>query len=346
MINLEKEIREQPSVLRSIEEKNKDTIRALVADIKSRNITNVYFAARGTSDHACIYAQYLYGIHLGIPSGLATSSVISKYECSLKLENALVIGVSQSGAAEDVLCVLKNGNACNTITVAITNNADSIMAKEAKYTLLCNAGPEYSIAATKTFTSQMYVLALLCAEWSGNEKLLCALRKVPDAVEEMLNYVPEKIEEYIQRYRYLSAATVLGRGFMYPIALEGALKVLETNQVKMKGYPISDFYHGPLAQIHPTDLVFLLAAEGPTLDDATAMLEKLESIDAEVFLITDNAELIKDRKIAIKLPELGCDCVSPFLFAVTMQLIALKLTEVKGLNPDKSEVLNKVTVTK
>lgn len=346
MINLEKEIREQPEVLRGIEEKNISVVKEIVSEIKKRNITNVYFAARGTSDHACMYAQYLYGIYLGIPCALATPSVVSQYGCKMNLENSLVIGVSQSGAAQDVLSVLKNGNECGTITVAVTNNEDSVMAKEAKYNLFCNAGAENSIAATKTFTSQMYLLAMLCAEWADADDLRTLLKKVPDAVEEMLGYVPAEIEKYIQRYRYLASATVLARGLTYPIALEGALKVLETNRVKMKGYPISDFYHGPLAQIYPTDLVFVLAADGAMLEDAKKMTAKLEEIGAEVFLVSDNDEILENRNITVKLPKLGSDKVSPFLFAVTMQLFALKLTEVKGVNPDKSEVLNKVTVTK
>lgn len=346
MINLEKEIREQPQVLENVKSYNIDTIKAIVNEVKSSDINNIYFAARGTSDHACIYAQYLFGIYLGLPCALSTPSVISMYDGKLCFKNSLVIGVSQSGKAEDVLSVIRRANECGTITIAVTNNLDSPLAKEAKYHLYCNAGNEVSIAATKTFTSQMYLLGLLCGVWAENEELLSLLDKVPSGIANLLNYVPDNVVEIVKRYRYLNSAVVLARGLTYPIALEGALKILETNQIKMKGYPISDFWHGPLAQISAGDLVIVLAAKGVVFGDAVKMIERLEQIGAEVLVISDDSDLCKSSKFALQIPDLRSDTVSPFLFAVTMQLIALKLTEVKGIDPDASKVLNKVTITK
>lgn len=332
--------------MRTVKEANLDVIKSIIEDAKSKDINNVYFAARGTSDHACIYAQYLFGIYLGLPCALSTPSVMSMYGGEIRFGNSLVIAVSQSGKAEDVLSVVRCANKCNTVTVAITNNIDSPLAKEAKYHLYCNAGAEVSIAATKTFTSQMYLLALLCAVWSENNELLSLLDKVPAGIDDLLSYIPDDVGELVKRYRYLNAAVVLARGLTYPIALEGALKILETNQVKMKGYPISDFWHGPLAQVAEGDLVIVLAAKGVMLDDAKAMIERLEGIGAEVLVISDDEIVCKANKFSLQLPDLGSDTVSPFLFAVTMQLIALKLTGVKGIDPDASKVLNKVTITK
>ena len=346
MINLEKEIREQPQVLKNIKSANINVINDIIADIKSNDINNVYFAARGTSDHACIYAQYLFGIYLGMPCALATPSVVSMYDAKLNLGNSLVIAVSQSGKAEDVLSVVRNANECGTITVAITNNLDSPLAKEAKYHLYCNAGEELSIAATKTFTSQMYLLALLCAEWSENKELSENLDRVPDNVSRLLSYIPYEIEQGIQNYKNTPSAVILARGLTYPIALEGALKILETNRLKVKGYPISDFWHGPLAQIARGDVVIVLAAKGVMLGDAKKMISKLNEIGAEVIVITDDQYTAETNSMALKLPDMGSDTVSPFLFAVTMQLIALKLTVLRGIDPDKSNVLNKVTITK
>jgi len=139
MMNLEKEIYQQPQVLASIKDNNIDTIRALVSDIKERGLNHVYFAGRGTSDHASIYAQYLLGIYAGIPCSLATPSVISQYNGTLRLDHSVVIGVSQSGRAEDVLEVMRRAKANNTITAAVTNEADSPMAREAMYHLFCGA---------------------------------------------------------------------------------------------------------------------------------------------------------------------------------------------------------------
>ena len=346
MINLEKEIREQPAVLARVKASNADVLSALVSEIKSSNITNVLFAARGTSDHACIYAQYLFHRFLGIPCALATPSVLTAYGCEMKLEHTLVIGVSQSGRAQDVLSVLENGKKCGAITVAVTNNTASPMAQCAKYHLYCDAGEEISIAATKTFTSQMMLLAQLCAAWSGSEQLLAILDRVSDGAQTVLDTVPAQIEQIIARYRYMEDAFVLGRGMAYPIALEGALKILETNKIRVRGYASSDFQHGPLAQISAKTLVFVLAAKGPCFADALEMIGKIEKIGAELIVVTDDAELAQRQRFALQVPNLGCDCTAPYFMAMTMQLFALKLTEVKGIDPDQSEVLKKITITK
>ena len=125
-MNLEKELREQPEVLARVLKTNKEALEKAVADIKSRNdITNVVFAARGTSDHACIYAQYLMQRFIGLPCSLATSSVITKYDGKLNYKNSLVIGVSQSGMAKDVLAVIERANENGAITISITNNLES-----------------------------------------------------------------------------------------------------------------------------------------------------------------------------------------------------------------------------
>mgnify|MGYP003752432273 CR=1 FL=1 len=346
MINLEKEIREQPSVLAGVKAANIDTIKAIAAEYRARGLNNIVFAARGTSDHASIYAQYLLGIYAGIPAMLATPSVVTVYGSKLKYTGSLVIGVSQSGKAADVLEIIKLANGDGNLTVALTNNTDSPLAKEAKYHLFCNAGSETSIAATKTFTSQCYALALLVAELSGSKELAEGLEKVPAAVAELLEYMPTKIEGFAPRCRHLKAGVVLGRGTAYPIALEGALKVLETNRIKMRGYANSDFYHGSLAQLFENDLAIVLAAEGPMLSDAIAMINRLNGINAEVLVISDSDEALSKSKFALPLPKLGSDALSPFLMAVTMQLLALKLTEVNGIDPDASKLLNKVTITK
>lgn len=263
MTLMEKEILEQPKAMAGIKAANIDTINKLVADIKSRDINFVYFAARGTSDHASIYAQYMLGRCVGIASGLATPSVITSYGKEIDLSHALVIGVSQSGKAADALAVMAQGKKCGAITVSVTNEADSPMAKEADYHLYCNVGPEISVAATKTFTAQMYLLALLTAVWSGNEKVMETLDKVPAAMEEMMKTLPAQIEEIAPRYRYMRDGFTLGRGVNYPVALESALKLKETNYVRMQGAALSDFWHGPLVRLSPKPLLSSMPPKAP-----------------------------------------------------------------------------------
>ena len=178
MINLEKEIREQPEALAKVLGDNMPTVDAIVKEAKEAGVTGIYFAARGTSDHACVYAQYLFGILAGLPCTLGTPSVFTKYGARVHLKGMLVIGVSQSGKAEDVLEVLKSANEEGAITVAVTNNLESPMAKTAKYHLFCDCGFEASIAATKTFTTQMMLLAAIAGKWAGNVQFLENLANV------------------------------------------------------------------------------------------------------------------------------------------------------------------------
>lgn len=247
MTKMEKEILEQPKVLASLKGVNEVTIKNLVSDIKQRDIRMVYFAARGTSDHASIYASYLISTYVGVPTALALPSVITAYDGKLCLKDALVIGVSQSGKAADVLAVMEKAKQCGALTIAVTNDLQSPMAQFGDYHLYCNAGLEESVAATKTFTSQMYVLAMLAAVWGDNAAMLAKLDEVPGAVEQLLSYIPHDIEKIIQRYRYMENGFVLSRGTSMAIAFETMLKLQETNYVKMKGYAVSDFWHGPLA---------------------------------------------------------------------------------------------------
>ncbi len=347
MMNLEKEIREQPRVLRGLFTANETVIRDVAAEAKRRDVHHVYFAARGTSDHACIYAQYLFGTRLGLPCTLGTPSVISMYGADLRFTaDTMVIGVSQSGAAADVLSVIEAAKRAGAMTVSITNNLESPLASAAQFHLYCNAGPETSIAATKTFTAQMMLLARLCAEMAGDAQLSAELGTVPELVETVLNEAPAQIDRFIDDYKNIPGAVLLGRGMLYPIALEGALKILETNKLKMKGYPISDFYHGPVAQLHEGDPAILLATGGPLLGDANAMLAKLRTVGADVLALTDVKELADASDKAVLLPNPGGEHLAPFTTVVALQLIAQRLTVAKGIDPDATNVLAKVTITK
>lgn len=346
MINLEKEIRQQPETIKNLKETALPAIKKAAAEAKERGVKYVYLAARGTSNHACIYAQYLIQNTIGLPCALAVPSVLTKYDGKLCLKDALVIGVSQSGAAEDVMAVLIRAKECGAMTIGITNTEGSLVAVTAEHHIYLGVGKENSIAATKTFTAQLAVMTLLCAEWSGNKELSDNFDKLPAAVETLLDTVPKQIEAIINDFKELDNGVVLGRGYNYPIALEGALKIMETNKINMRGYPMSDFYHGPFAQLTDGGNVFLIASDGVMYEDSKAMLAKLRTTPSRVVVFSDNDEILDGCKYTIKVPNMGSDILSPYMFVIAMQLFALKLTEVKGIDPDKSDVIKKITVTK
>jgi glucosamine--fructose-6-phosphate aminotransferase (isomerizing) len=346
MTKMLKEILEQPVVLAGIEKANEATLKSLVAELKEKKINHAIFSGRGTSDHASIYGQYILGIYQGVVTGLAIPSCITLYDGKLDLQNDLVIGVSQSGKAADALAVLAQANACGAVTVAITNNAESPMAKIAKYHLNCSANPELSVAATKTFTAQMYLIALLTAYWSGNKSLLENLRKLPFITADLLKNYQDKIETHVERFRFMKEGFVLSRGITYSIALEAALKIQETCYIKMKGYAISDFYHGPLAQLDADVPVMIFAPKGKISDDVKAITAKIEEIGIKPLVVTDDPTLCGDAANSILLPNTGCEATEAFLFAIFAQRFAEYLSLSKGLNPDAPRLLKKVTITK
>jgi glucosamine--fructose-6-phosphate aminotransferase (isomerizing) len=346
MTKMLEEILQQPEVLRKIEDKNKDTLTKIANEVKQKAIVNATFAARGTSDHASIYGQYLLAIHCGIVSSLAMPSTITLYGAKLNLEKTLVIGVSQSGKAADALAVLEQGNECGAITVAVTNDENSPMAKTAKYHLFCNAGLEVSVAATKTFTSQLYLMALLTAYISDNKTLISSLNSVPSKLDELIKSVGTDIEKNVNRMRYIREGFCLSRGISYAIALEASLKIQETCYIKMKGYAVSDFYHGPMAQLDPDVPVILYAPSGASANDHKDMIEKILSIGAAPLIVTCDSKLKDLYENVVVLPATGVEETDVYMFAVFAQLFAEKLSVSKGLNPDAPRLLNKVTITR
>lgn len=339
------EVWEQPVVLERCLEKNSETIKELVKVIEGQNIDSIYIAARGTSDHAGIYGKYIIEHTLGIPVALAACSIFTVYGKTVNFKNTLVIGISQSGKAADALEVLKEANKQGAVTVSITNFPDSPMAQEAKFHLCCEAGLEKSVAATKTFTTQMMLLASLTAEWAKDEALKQELALVPGKISRVFE-ISQAITDKVGRYRFMNECFVLARGINFPIALESALKLQETNYVRAKGFAISDFQHGPIAMVERDIPVFVFAPEGPAFNDTFEMLKRLKDAGAELIVISNTKQALDMGTCSFAIPETDNDIISPFFNIVVMQMFACQLSLNKGLNPDSPRGLNKVTITR
>ncbi len=339
------EILEQPEVLQRCVNSNEKTILNIVKDIKSRNINSIVIAARGTSDHAGIYAKYIIESLIGIPVSLAAPSIFTIYGKKMKLNNSLVIGLSQSGKAADVLEVIKSANESNALTLTITNDTESPLAKQAQYHLFCDAGIEKSVAATKTFTSEMMLAAQLVAQWSGDEQFKNQLAQVPANLSKIFQQ-ENNITHKVQRYRFISECFVLSRGINYPIALESALKIQETSYVRARAYATSDFHHGPFAMIDKDMLAIIYAPNGPSHKDEIEMISKIKGSGAEVLIVSNNKELLESEDFTFEIPQTDNDMISPFYNVVIAQMFACKLSLCRGLNPDSPRGLNKITITK
>lgn len=345
MTQMWKEILEQPIAIERCFEKNTQVIKDIVKTVKDRNINQVVLAARGTSDHAAVYGKYVIELLLGIPVSLAASSIYTIYQGKLNLGNCLVIGISQSGKAADVLEVVRSAKICGAVTVGITNNADSEIAQESDFFLNCEAGVEKSVAATKTFTTQIFLLASLAAEWADNQEMKNEIYQIPDRISQVFE-VSGAIESKVERYRFMNECFVLARGINYAVSLEAALKIQETTYVRAKAFATSDFQHGPIAMIEREIPVIIYAPDGPSLKDVSSMINKMRSEQMETIVISNRKDMLDLGTTAFSIPETSNDIISPFFNVIVAQMFACKLALAKGLNPDAPRGLNKVTVTK
>lgn len=209
-MSLYSEIIEQPERIKSLLALQKKTVEQIAAAILKRDIQYVFLAARGTSDNAGRYANYLLGAMNGLPLALATPSLFTYYKQPPKLKNALVVGISQSGQSPDIVSVLEEGKRQNCLTLAITNEPKSPLAQSADFLLDIHAGKEKAVAATKTYTTELMSIAMLSAALSGNKKHWKDLGKVARWMKEVLKQ-DEFIAQAAQRYRYMDQTVVLGK---------------------------------------------------------------------------------------------------------------------------------------
>jgi glucosamine--fructose-6-phosphate aminotransferase (isomerizing) len=228
--NLYREIHEQPAVVAGFLKEEWDHIARLAGNLNRKDIHNIVIAARGTSDNAARYAQYLFGAVNHLPVGLAAPSLHSIYHSPPVYQDALVIGISQSGKSPDIVSVIADARRQGALTLAITNQAESDLGRAADHVLSLHAGPELSVAATKTYTSELAAIAALSTAAAGDAGMEAALRAVPDLMAESLRLSPE-VARAAERYRYMKICVVIGRGFNYPTAFELALKIKELNYV-------------------------------------------------------------------------------------------------------------------
>ena len=339
-----KEINESAAGCRAAKAKNTNAITELVRAVKKKKVSGVVIAARGTSDHAGVFAKYLIETYCGVPVSLAAPSVYTVYEGALCLKNQLVIGLSQSGRAADAVEVLSRARACGAVTAAITNEPESPMVSCAEFHLDCSMGPEKSVAATKTFIGELYLILSLVAKWSGNALLRNELKHIPQVIEKTYKQA-EMIEQAAGRYRFIQDSFVLGRGFAYPIALEFALKTQETCYIRSRGYATSDFYHGPVAQVSDGTPVFQFALGEKLTEDSVKMIDRLHQAGGDVFVFTQDAAVLAKADSGVLLPE--CDEICAiFAASAAMQMFACALSTLRGLNPDNPRGLSKVTITK
>lgn len=343
--HLEREIAEQPEVLRRLLAEQWPVVQGIAAAVRAFEPAFVCIAARGTSDNAARYAQYMLGIHLGLPVALAAPSIHTLYNAPPRLGRALVIGISQSGRAADVAQVLADARGQGALTLSITNDAESLVATSAAHHIPLMAGEEVSVAATKTYTAQLMTVAMLVAALAESGAMHAALRGTPDAVATTLR-LSEGIAGWAERYRYMAQFVAIGRGYNYCTAFEINLKVKELCYLIGDGYSEADFLHGPIAMIQPGFPVIVVAPPGATRAPMAALLEKLHERQAEVLVIGAEDDQFPTARQRMHIPADIPEWLTPLLAVIPGQVFAMRLAMARGHEVDRPRGLSKVTVTR
>ena len=357
---MQKEIFEQPRAIR-------DTIGTRVREDNggldldgidlspevAKKIERIFLIACGTAYYSCMVGKYMIEQLAGIPTEVDLASEF-RYRRPIVDQNCLVIPVSQSGETADTLAALREGKGGGARVLSICNVRDSTIARESHDVLYTHAGPEIGVASTKAFTTQLVAFYLLALKLGMERKTLSReelegavsdLRRLPRIIEQTLQ-LDSQIRKVAHRYFRVSDFLFLGRGIMYPIALEGALKLKEISYIHAEGYAAGEMKHGPIALIDENMPVLVIANQSPVYEKVISNLEEVRARDGQVIAIAS----IGDEKIAaradavIRIPDLG-EYLTAIVATVPVQLLAYHIATLKGTDVDQPRNLAKsVTV--
>lgn len=344
-MSLHSEIMEQTGVLSALLSNQYGVVQQIAREIEKIKPSYVFLTARGTSLNAGRYANYLWGAMNGLPVALATPSLFTLYSKPPVLENALIVGISQSGQSPDIVSVLKEGKKQGCHTLTITNVPSSPLANAADWVIDIQAGEEKAVAATKTYTCELMAVAMLAAAMQPEGDLINYLEQVPSWVAQVLN-LDEQIRRFAERYRFMEHCVVLGRGYNLATAYEWSLKMKELCYIVAEPYSSADFQHGPVAMVDPGFPVMAVLSKGLVYQDMEKMLRKLKEVhNAEILVISDQKEALKLAHSPIQIPAEIPEWVSPLITIVPGQLFAYHLASVRGLDTENPRFLHKVTET-
>ncbi len=346
------EIREQPDWVERAIGLEHAKAAALAAEVRERGIRFVVIAARGTSDNAATYAKYMFEIVAGMPTALAAPSVFTLYDATLDLSQALVVGISQSGQGTDVVQYLSSARAAGALTACVTNSTDSAITHVSDHVLLCHAGDERAVAATKTYTTALAAVALLAAALADRRDILDDLHRIPDQMRRVLELEP-LVQGSVERYRYIQECAVLARGVNQATALETALKLTETCYIVAKPYSGADFLHGPIAMVESGFPCLVYVPDGKAYASQLDLALKIRDRGGEIIVIARSAEALDLGTTRIPMPEPGgtasspsSELLSPLVYILPGQLFACYLSMTRGEDPDSPRGLTKVTLTR
>jgi glucosamine--fructose-6-phosphate aminotransferase (isomerizing) len=339
MSRVRAEIAEQPDVIARLLERERPALRALAAELRRRRPRYAVVAARGSSDNAARYTQHVLGRMLRLPVVLATPSLHTLYDAPPRFIDAIVIGISQSGASPDVVSVVAEGARQGAMTAAITNDPSSPLAAAADHVVDLGAGEERSVAATKTYTASLAAIAALAAE--GDQRLTEDVARLPEALARQLALTGDA-RVAVEAAADWERLTVVGRGAHYPTAFEAALKVRELAGIVAEGYSPADLLHGPIATTGPGQPLLAIAPGGPTESSMRELVAAARDRGARVAAIGHDPSLGDPFLELVDVPE----WLGPAVAIVPAQLLAVGLAEERDVDVDAPFGLSKITLTR
>ncbi len=354
-----KEIMEQPESIgdtlrgRLLEDEGSAKLGGLsITDEELLQFNRIVLTACGTSWHAALIGEYMLEEVARIPTEVEYASEF-RYRSPIVDERTLVIGISQSGETADTLAALREAKSRGARTIGIVNVVGSSIAREVECGVYLHAGPEVGVASTKAFTSQIAALALLTLKLGrlGNLSVLQgrefvqALRKLPRQVSDVLSRATQ-VEEIADQYKDVGNFLYLGRGYNFPVALEGALKLKEISYVHAEGYPAAEMKHGPIALIDEMMPVVFLAPRDTVYSKIVSNLQEVKARGGRVIAVVsdgdDELDHLVDHKIGIPAT---LDSLTPILAVLPLQLLAYHIAVRRGCDVDQPRNLAKsVTV--
>jgi glucosamine--fructose-6-phosphate aminotransferase (isomerizing) len=341
---LEAELREQPAALERLLDRQGDRAREIAGIFGRDDVKYVLIASRGSSGNAARYAQYLLGRAHRVPVMFATPSLYTIYEQPPRLEGAVVVGISQSGASPDVASVLAEARRQGRPTVALTNAPDSPLAREADSVLPLEAGEERAVAATKTYLNSLGAIAMLFAAADG-PVAEAELARMPSVLEEQIELsiaTAPPLDEYADAV----GATVVARGVNYGTAFEIALKIRELSGLVVEAYSPADLMHGPIAAIREGWPVIVVAPTGPARPSVEGLVLPLLERGARIIAVSDVAAVLRRAQTRLPLVARVPEWLSALTAVIPGQLTALRLAQLRGLDIDSPAGLKKVTLTR
>jgi len=332
------EIAEIPAAAARLLDANGPELARIGARLRALDPPFLVTVARGSSDHAAFYLKYAVELAAGVTVASVGPSVASVYARPLRLSGAACLAISQSGASPDIVAMMQSARDSGALTLALTNSEGAPLARTAEFCLPLHAGPERSVAATKSFTGSVLAGLALLAEWTQDAGLAAAVAALPGA---MARALAQDWGALSDRLSGAGSAYVLGRGPGYPIAAEMALKLKETCGLHAEAHSAAEVLHGPAALVRAGFPVLVLAVHDAARAHVLATAARLAGQGADVFV--SGAEVA--GAVALPSPPPRHPLVDPLVAVVAFYAMAEGLARRRGLDPDAPFALQKVTAT-